>query len=121
MREVMPMDGALGNEPAVFVDSPLFVGEGADDMTLTPEEWAAARRWVRSTGRPIRLKPKPVSSLARACVLAVFLSLLAGCAGPADRARFQLSNVVADCDATTIIVETSPGAFSMRCKLKGAR
>lgn len=69
MREVMPMDGALGNEPVVLVDSPLFVGEGADDMALTPEEWAAARRWVRGTGRPIRLKPKAVPSLARACVL----------------------------------------------------
>lgn len=69
MREVTPMDGALGNEPAVFVDGPLFVGDGADDMVLTAEEWASARRWVRATGRPIRRKAKAVPSLLSACVL----------------------------------------------------
>ena len=65
MREVMPMDDTLGNEPTVFVDGPLFVGESADEVALTAEEWACARRWVRATGRPIRLKPK--AERARAC------------------------------------------------------
>lgn len=68
-ERITPMDAALGAEPAVFVDGPLFVGDGADDMVLTAEEWASARRWVRVTGRPIRRKAQVAPSLSSACVL----------------------------------------------------
>ncbi len=60
---VIALDGALGNDlVACLLDQPLFVGEGAEQLSLTAEEWACARNWVQRTGRAIRLKSGTASA-----------------------------------------------------------
>lgn len=56
-ERIAPMDLGLGAELDICLGLPLFAGPAADELVLTSDEWAAARQWVRRTGRPIRLKP----------------------------------------------------------------